>query len=689
MSNGQEDRKSERMVSDKFIPGGIHDPKVHGFWEFELKASDWVMEVIRYGYIIPFERKPSSYEEENNSTAKKDMVFVRQAVRELVDQGVVSIVPEKPFCVSPLTVSVKLLPDSTEKKRLCWDGSRCVNLLVKEQPVKLAHLQRALEITRPNDFQVKYDLKSAYHHIKIHKEHVNYLGAAFEDENGKKVYFVFQFLPFGLSSAVHCITKLFKPINAYLHGNGIRHSIYIDDGRILAETEAEAEDNRKFTYAVLEKAGWIRETKKSDAEGQASQVKEYLGFQIDTKKMVVKLTEGKKKTLKQEVEKVIGYDKSRNMKVRELAKILGTMIAAEPALGNMPLMAARSGYIQIDNCVRNSSWEASLRLDDQTTLGLRFFLQNLERFDETPIRSADKDISVISIIGPPSEFMKQGFVKNHVRTQEDEIWASDASGFATCAYSVESNNLYYRGLLTEEEQRLSSGHRELLAVKHTLEFYRGKLSAYKPFNIYWLTDSENLVSFLTKGSGKSHIQADIFRIMMICQELRLRIIPIHLLRGDPRIEKADDGSKSADTDRWAVDIATFRKIENEEKFSIDLFASDKNSKCSRFYSNFFCPGTCGIDAFAHSWEGERAWVCPPINLVVKSIRKIHQTKMSGVLFIPEWPTADYWTEIFDRHGQIQKPFKSCSQWRPFLMQEDLVKSPFQGRSKFNFLCVHF
>jgi len=228
------------------VPGGIHHPDVHEFWEQELKASEWVMDVIKHGYTIPFVEKPPSYEEENNATAKRDMVFVRQAVRDLVRQGVARIVSEKPFCISPLTVSTRILPDGTEKKRLCWDGSRCVNLLVKEQPVKLAHLQRALEMTKPGDFQVKYDLKSAYHHIKIHQDHIKFLGAAFDDEEGKKVYFIFEFLPFGLSSAVHCITKLFKPITAYLHQKGIRHSIYIDDGRILAGTEREAEDDRRF-----------------------------------------------------------------------------------------------------------------------------------------------------------------------------------------------------------------------------------------------------------------------------------------------------------------------------------------------------------------------------------------------------------------------------------------------------------
>ena len=60
--------------------------------------------------------------------------------------------------------------------------------------------------------------------------------------------------------------------------------------------------------------------------------------------------------------------------------------------------------------------------------GLQFFVDNCSEFDNSPIRSAATEISVLSIIGPPSSFMKSSFVANHVRTNEEKIWASDASG---------------------------------------------------------------------------------------------------------------------------------------------------------------------------------------------------------------------------------------------------------------------
>jgi hypothetical protein len=250
-------------------------------------------------------------------------------------------------------------------------------------------------------------------------------------------------------------------------------------------------------------------------------------------------------------------------------------------------MTTRAAYIDLDEAVRQRGWGTRLVMSEEATNGMKFFLENCHKFDNSPIRSTATEISVVSIIGPPSSFMKQSFVANHTRTKEEKIWASDASGFATCAYSIKGEHLYYRGVLNESERELSSGHRELLAVTKTLKYYeRTGVSSGKASNIYWLTDSQNMAVFLTKGSGKKHIQNEVFRIMVLCQRLNIKIIPIHLLRDDPRIQTADDGSKTTDTDDWQVDIETYQKINNKHKFTIDLFASDRNKKCKKILFKF-------------------------------------------------------------------------------------------------------
>ena len=75
-------------------------------------------------------------------------------------------------------------------------------------------------------------------------------------------------------------------------------------------------------------------------------------------------------------------------------------------------------------------------MNTESLNGLKFFVENFSDFDNSPIRSVATDISVLSIIGPPNSFITSSFVANHLRATDERIKASDASGFATCAYSV-------------------------------------------------------------------------------------------------------------------------------------------------------------------------------------------------------------------------------------------------------------
>ena len=429
---------------------------------------------------------------------------------------------------------------------------------------------------------------------------------------------------------------------------------------------------------------------KSDGKGDASQTKEYLGFIIDTTTMSIRLNEIKKQLILKQVLLTIEHGRIP-MAAKELAGILGKIVATEPALGPIVIMAARAAYSDLDAAVVKRGWGTKLITSKEALDGLLFFAENCSKFDNTPIRSAATDISVLSIIGPPGEFMKTSFVKNHTRTAEEKIWASDASGFATCAYSIKGEKLYFRGKLSSAERQLSSGHRELIAVTRTLEYYKytGAIPA-QATNVYWCTDSQNMTSFLTKGSSKGPIQKEVFKAMTLCKELNIRVIQIHLLRDDPRIKIADDGSKTTDSDDWEVDLKTFQKLDRQHNFSLDLFASDHNKKCNKFFSNFHCPGTHGIDAFSHSWEGESLWVCPPVKEVTKIIKRLKTSRTTGVLFIPEWKTADFWTEVFDSQGNLLWPFESVETHKPFIIQSvQNFRSPFAGRVKFNFLAITF
>jgi hypothetical protein len=67
----------------------------------------------------------------------------------------------------------------------------------------------------------------------------------------------------------------------------------------------------------------------------------------------------------------------------------------------------------------------------------------------------------------------------------------------------------------------------------------------------------------------------------------------------------DELSKLIIPDDWMLAMSFFRWLEERwGTHAVDLFASDANNPCGRFYSLHWCRGTAGVNAFAYSWGGE-------------------------------------------------------------------------------------
>ena len=136
-----------------FLPGRIHMEAHLQFWESTLKANDWVLSTLKLGYILPLVQEPPQYEEQNNASARINHAFVEEEVEKLLKQGVIRLATEKPHCVSPLSVAERKTKDGI-KRRLCWDGSRLINLHLEKQRVTLSPANSTGD-NRPRGFSVQ------------------------------------------------------------------------------------------------------------------------------------------------------------------------------------------------------------------------------------------------------------------------------------------------------------------------------------------------------------------------------------------------------------------------------------------------------------------------------------------------------------------------------------------------------
>jgi hypothetical protein len=225
---------------------------------------------------------------------------------------------------------------------------------------------------------------------------------------------------------------------------------------------------------------------------------------------------------------------------------------------------------------------------------------------------------------------------------------SDASIDRVAAYGLGSlPDFMHVEDLANHELGWSSSRRELAAIEKTL-FTRGMaLRQSEQTTVWWLTDSRNLTKYLTKGSGRECVMIQILRVLEKARELHLDIQHIWISRDDPRLQKADGLTKGVNTDEWSIGRSAFSEIERKNgPFSGDLFASRENAKCNRFFAFTHSQGCSGVDAFARLWNGERAYLAPPVSLIVRAVKKISISVMTGVLVIPLWKGAKFWNKAF-------------------------------------------
>ena len=174
------------------------------FWR-DIGANSYILDTIENGYVIPFHSTPVKCCK-NNRSALQHKTFVLEAISDLEKKGLVARCSEKPFIVSPLTVSVQ----NNGKKRLILD-LRLVNKHIWKQSVKFEDLKIALNFVFEDCWMIKYDIHSAYHHISIRESQTGMLGFSWQI-SGQTVYFKFLVLPFGMSCAPYIYTKLTRPL---------------------------------------------------------------------------------------------------------------------------------------------------------------------------------------------------------------------------------------------------------------------------------------------------------------------------------------------------------------------------------------------------------------------------------------------------------------------------------------------
>ena len=253
----EDDTPNLGCISDKIfsVQGRLREHAQ--FWEEQLEASRFVLDIVKAGYCLPFITYPPPLVARNHKSALEHAKFVKDSIDELVLSHCVQRVVSCPTVCSPLQV----VANAKGKLRLVID-LRYLNQFLVKAKFKYEGLNLIPVLFRKGDLVFTFDLKSGYHHVDINEDFQQYLGFSWGEGSCREFYY-FRVLPFGLSTACYVFTKLLRPLVKRWRSMGLRAIVYIDDGICASSSMQEAIVNRDAVVSDIESAGIVLNITKS------------------------------------------------------------------------------------------------------------------------------------------------------------------------------------------------------------------------------------------------------------------------------------------------------------------------------------------------------------------------------------------------------------------------------------------
>ena len=571
-------------------------------WE-ELEATESVLSIIRVGYKLPLLTIPPSILLKNNKSALDNCTFVSEAIDILLACHCVSIANSQPWVVNPLSVSVQ----AEGKKRLVLD-LRHVNPHLYKYKFKCEDICVAQQLLGEGYYLFTFDIKSAYHHIEIFESHQTYLGFQWQ-YHGKTTFFVFNVLPFGLSTAPYIFTKILKPAVNHWRSSGIKVCMFLDDGLGGNSSFESTKVDAGTVETSLCALGFVLSSTK--CHWQPALIQTWLGYVLNMFENKLYVTQSRIMNLKESLSTILV--KPDRVTARDLSRVTGSIISMSKAIGPSVYLHTRHLYYAIES---RQSWESIIFCSSKVIDELKFWSTNVDSLNGKKL--FDQPQSFYSVV------------------------YSDASQQGYGGYVVsDKEKLICHGQWSNSEKVMSSTWRELKAVHSMLLSIGSALNGHK---VQWHTDNLNITRIIHRGSMKPDLQETTEGIVDLCAKYDVIITPIWVPREENQL--ADYLSKLTDADDWGIHPHIFQWVSSIwGPFTVDRFATWYNAKCSRFNSRFWNPGCEGIDAFSLNWHRENNWVTPPPNQIVRAWKHFQICKAKGALVIPLWKGAVFWPSL--------------------------------------------
>ena len=477
------------------------------------------------------------------------------------------------------------------------------NSFLRKKSFKMETFQSMINLVFPGCWMTSVDLADAYLVVKILQEHTSFLKFKFDS-----VLYKYLVMCFGIHSAPRSFTKLLRVPLSELRSNGHIVSAYLDDSLQIAGSFQECVNTVVSTHNLFVDLGFLPNFKKSHYI--PSQRIVILGFIIDSVDMTVALTHDKINKLSNMFTNVL---LNPCMSIRELARIIGKMIACFPTLPRGRLYYRPLERLKNTALRGSGSYDGKVTLQSQQLECVQWWLANVPRA-VAPIRRGNPQVTLLT----------------------------DASGYAYGGYL---NGIYCQGFFSEHEMPLSINSKETLAVWYSILSFRDKLIGK---HLLVLSDNKTCISYVSKMGGMQSELRD-----KICRDIWNFVFNNNMWLSISFIPGREN---------WDADLASrqlnplteltllqelFESVCMELEFfpSIDMMASRLNNKCKQYFSYCPDPFCVGVNVFCTAWSHTNMYIFSPFSLNSRVLAKIEVDGGTALIVAPAWEAQPWYSHL--------------------------------------------
>ena len=239
------------------VGGRLH--RFAGSWDL-ITSDRWVLDTITRGYALEFTSTPPSDMLHRPTPIPTDplkRLALEKEIAALLQKGAVRVTPMEATRVGFMSTFF-LVP---KKETGSWRpilNLKPLNTFIRPRGFRMDTLKVVLNSIQTPAWAASLDLKDAYLHIPIRRDHWKFLRFQYRDTQ-----YEFTALPFGLSTSPRVFTRVVKVVGAALRTQGVMIFMYLDDWLIVDKSREATMVALNFTWRITRDLGFIINTEKS------------------------------------------------------------------------------------------------------------------------------------------------------------------------------------------------------------------------------------------------------------------------------------------------------------------------------------------------------------------------------------------------------------------------------------------